>query len=255
MSSQNAGEKLTIIEGDITKEMKDSQPDLLSKLREVAIAGPSKETIQWTIVGVSQTEADVRAKQLQDPNIEAVLQAKEANSKPGKEVIETLSPACRHYLLWENLKLVDGVLIKEFTKQDQSAIYGQILVPEDMKRPILRSMHECLLAGHMGAKKTKTKILQRFYWFNLKENVKVIVRQCDTCGCDKKPFRTPRAPMGSVRTWAPWDVVATDYLGPFPVTRRGNRYILVLTDYFSKFVDVIPVTDMSAETCTLKVLN
>ena len=119
ISSQNVGEKLTTMKGgDTTEDMRDAQPDLPSKLREVAIAGTSKETTQWTIVGVSQTAADVRAKQLQDPNIEAVLHAKEANSKPGKEVTETLSPAYRHYLLlWENLKLVDSVLIKEFTNK------------------------------------------------------------------------------------------------------------------------------------------
>ena len=114
-------------------------------------------------------------------------------------------------------------------------------------------MHTSTLYG--CTKKTKTKILQRIYWFNLEVDVKVFFRQCDICGRDKKPSRTPRASMGSVRTGAPWDVVATDYLGQFPITRRGNHNILILTDYFSKFVEVIPVTDMSAKTCTLKVLN
>ena len=49
--------------------------------------------------------------------------------------------------------------------------------------------------------------------------------------------------------------MATDYLGPFPVTPRGNRYILLLTDYFSKYVETIPVPDMTAEVYATKILN
>ena len=49
--------------------------------------------------------------------------------------------------------------------------------------------------------------------------------------------------------------MATDYLGPLPVTDRGNRYILVFTDHFSKNVEVIPVSDMTAELCDEKLLN
>ena len=53
------------------------------------------------------------------------------------------------------------------------------------------------------------------------------------CARDKKTPKPPKAPMRSVRTGALWDVLAT---GPFPITPRGNRYILVLTDLF-KYVE------------------
>ena len=49
--------------------------------------------------------------------------------------------------------------------------------------------------------------------------------------------------------------MATDYLGPFPVTDRGNRYVLLLTDHFSKYVEIIAVPDMTAEVCASSVLN
>ena len=51
------------------------------------------------------------------------------------------------------------------------------------------------------------------------------------------------------------ETVATDYLGPLPLTDRGNRYILLLTDHFTKYVEILPVPDMTAEVCASKILN
>ena len=72
---------------------------------------------------------------------------------------------------------------------------------------------------------------------------------------DKKPIKAPRAPLGRLPAGAPGDCVATDFLGPLPVTRRGNRFILLLTDHFTKYVEIIPVPDMTAEVCANKILN
>jgi hypothetical protein len=56
-------------------------------------------------------------------------------------------------------------------------------------------------------------------------------------------------------TGAPWDRLATDILGPLPVTPRGNRYILGVTDYFTKWIEVFPVPNQTAETCANVILN
>ncbi len=53
--------------------------------------------------------------------------------------------------------------------------------------------------------------------------------------------------MGHITTGAPWDVLAVDYLGPLPETPRGNKYVLVLTDLFTKYVEVLPVPNQTAE--------
>ena len=54
-------------------------------------------------------------------------------------------------------------------------------------------------------------------------DITLYIRKCDTCESNKKPIIIPRAPLGSMRSGAPVDFVATDFLGPLPVTDRGNR--------------------------------
>lgn len=83
-------------------------------------------------------------------------------------------------------------------------------------------MHDSLMSGHPGCKKTKEKILQRFYWYFLKDEVVLHIQKCDTCAADKRPAKVPRAPMGSLRVGAPGDCIATDCLGQLGITDRDT---------------------------------
>ena len=104
-------------------------------------------------------------------------------------------------------------------------------------------------------RKTKDKLSLRYYWYNLKQDVKWFIGKCDVCAADKPQIKTPKAPMGHIKSGAPWDTLALDYLGPFPVTPRGNRYILVMTDTFTKYVEVLAVLNQQAEDCARRIVN
>ena len=43
-----------------------------------------------------------------------------------------------------------------------------------------------------------------------------------------------------------WSQVGMDIIGPLPVTTRGNKYIITLTDYFSKWAEAAPLGDKTA---------
>ena len=45
-----------------------------------------------------------------------------------------------------------------------------------------------------------------------------------------------------------------DILGPFPISSLGNRYLLVVTDCFTKWVETFPVSNMRTKTMKLKYL-
>ena len=54
---------------------------------------------------------------------------------------------------------------------------------------------------------------------------------------------------------APLDRLSTDILGPFPESNQGNKYVLAVTDYFTKWVEIFAIPDQSAATCAKIILN
>ena len=46
----------------------------------------------------------------------------------------------------------------------------------------------------------------------------------------------------------PMQIVALYILGPLPVTNRGNKYVLIVADHFTKWVEAFVIPDQRAET-------
>jgi hypothetical protein len=213
----------------------------------------SSDVSSWAL---PYSAKDLRKKQLADPDIGSVIHWLEAGKRPSSDEVRTLSPATRHYwLIWKNLVLRDGVLYKEFQKQDETAEGLQLVVPRALHQEILKQVHDSLLGGHLGQKKTREKLKRRFYWFEQREDSNAYVLKCDVCSSPTRPAKPPRAPMGTMTTGAVLDRLSTDILGPLPETVRGNKYILVVSDYFSKWVEIFPISDQTAITTARVILN
>ena len=96
----------------------------------------------------------------------------------------------------------------------------------------------------MGYEKTLHKLQQEAYWVYMSRDVEQYCRQCNKCNASKPPA-PQRAPMTSVPIGKPWQMVAADIL-EVPVSSNNNRYLLVVQDYFTKWVKVVPMPDQTA---------
>ena len=65
----------------------------------------------------------------------------------------------------------------------------------------------------------------------------------------KAPSRKPHAPLGKMPVGDPLDRLSTGILGLFPESTQGNKYVLAVTDHFTKWVEVFAIPDQSAVTC------
>ena len=202
------------------------------------------------------TNPKLRDLQIKDPDIGPVFSWKQQGPRPSGSIVSQSAPATRHYwILWESLKIKHGLLFREFLKKNGSGSYLQLILPKVLREKVLYQMHNGQMAGHLGDKKTREKVLQLFYWFGLRIDVSNWVRKCDICASIKSPTKGPKAPLGVMTVGAPLDRLGTDFVGPLPLTPRGNRHILVVTDYFTKWVEIFAVPDQSSVTTAEVILN
>ena len=173
--------------------------------------------------GLSHTPAELHKKQLDDLDISSVLKWKESGNQPFGQEVCSASAATRHYWnCWDLLQVENGVLMRRFVRQDATGDHLQFVVPRSMHSEILQQVHNSLLGGHLGQKKTRGKVLQRFYWSGVHEDCNIWVAKCYECAKVKHPPRRPRAQLGEMLVGAPLDRLATNILGPFPESTKGN---------------------------------
>ena len=60
------------------------------------------------------------------------------------------------------------------------------------------------------------------------------VAKCDECAKVQIAPKRTKAPLGKMLVCTPLDRLTTDILGPFPEYSGGNKYVFVVTNYFTK---------------------
>ena len=70
------------------------------------------------------------------------------------------------------------------------------------------------------------------FWHKMRSDVENWCKSCDVCASRKAPFQ-------QYNVGVPLERVAVDILGPLPKTKKGNKYMLVVGDYFSKWMQAI----------------
>ena len=107
-------------------------------------------------------------------------------------------------------------------------------VPTTIERAhIIRDIHS---QAHLGYEKTFSVIQQKYFWPRMSADILRFCRNCMTCKKAKVDNINPNPPCGKEKVChRPWEMISIDFIGPYPRSKSGNAYALVITDYFSKF--------------------
>ena len=147
----------------------------------------------------------------------------------------------QNLLQLKKLQIIDGILFETSNGK-------RIAIPKELRKEILELNHNHKLSGHLGIHKTYNRIKHVYYWPKMKDSVKIWINSC--IECNKKDYTSQKngllQPL-QIPTEI-YEQVGMDIIGPLPKTKNGNEYILVITEYLSRYVEAIPLSNIDSKT-------
>jgi hypothetical protein len=149
------------------------------------------------------------------------------------------------YNVFESLVVEKNVLCRKWIDEDGKETL-QIVVPKLASPAILKDAHQQV--GHLGIAKTFEMIQRGFYWPGFYKDVETFCKSCEICARNKVVPR-PRSPMKPFDIFlVPFYMIGVDLIGPLKLTRQGNKYILSIIDYYTKYAEAVALPNQEAET-------
>uniref|UniRef100_K7GAE2 Gypsy retrotransposon integrase-like protein 1 n=1 Tax=Pelodiscus sinensis TaxID=13735 RepID=K7GAE2_PELSI len=121
----------------------------------------------------------------------------------------------------------------------------EVIVDPERRRQVFLESHFTEIGNHLGQKKTVHRIQSQYYWLGIVKDVVDWIKMCETCQSaehNKNMSRKARP----IKVESPWEVLGLEIHGPFPETSRNNTHILTVTDYFTKWIEAVPLPKKDA---------
>ncbi|GFR48414.1 hypothetical protein Agub_g10309 [Astrephomene gubernaculifera] len=121
----------------------------------------------------------------------------------------------------------------------------RICPPPEQREALIEQSHRRL--GHFGMRRTAGLIKLSYWWSGMHADVSSVVSRCKLCdranttGNVRPEELQPLPIKGPMYRWG------VDLCGPFPETARGDRYVMVAIEHFSKHIELIPLPDKTAK--------
>uniref|UniRef100_A0A2N9HB09 Uncharacterized protein n=1 Tax=Fagus sylvatica TaxID=28930 RepID=A0A2N9HB09_FAGSY len=136
-------------------------------------------------------------------------------------------------------ELRDGVSL-----YPQTPAPGLLLAQHDLaeSQTVMKEAHSGECGEHQGKKRLYQLLLTLgYYWPTMKKDTADFVKSCHTCQLQANLIHTHPTSLQNMATPWPFHTWGLDLIGPINPSSGGYIWILVATEYFSKWVEAIPL--------------
>jgi len=135
----------------------------------------------------------------------------------------------------EDYSLQNGILYK--ANYNQNGRDWRMCVPKKLRAKVIDKIHSDPTGGHLGSTRTYFLLSQRYYWKGMYRDIRRFIRCCKVCDL----FKPKQGKFGKMQSFEdvtkPFQRLGMDFVGPLKTTVRGNKYILVMIDHFSRYLE------------------
>src|SRR6266496_974658 len=119
------------------------------------------------------------------------------------------------------------------------------ILREDERDSVMFMIHNHETGAHFGVEATYNKIAERYYWKGMYKDIKRYIRYCDTC--QRRGQKGGKGNLYPIKVGEPFERIGIDFVGPLERTKEGNKYILVVTDYLTKWPEAKAMKEATAK--------
>ena len=235
----------------ITNENSSLKPinEPVINVNQVSIVNDNTEEQETDILNF--TPEEIKKHQQNDEHLSFLLDFLKNGKEPTEQEIKISHPAQQFYIINKKLfSLQDGIIF-----QTEGVKNKLLLVPQSLKEEVLYLCHDIPSSGHLGISKTKQRVSLNYTFFKMNKYISNYVLSCKACNTSKSANRPSKHPKVIDHAGFPLQKVHMDHLGPLTMSNDKNVYILVIVDNFTKWVECLPLPDLTAETTAKASVN
>ncbi|CAM5119864.1 unnamed protein product [Eretmochelys imbricata] len=135
--------------------------------------------------------------------------------------------------------------------------FKQLLVPSQHCGELMWLAHDSPFAVYLGVQRTYDRLKRNFYWPGIQNDVKDYCGSCELCQDSKKPVGPQKVPLCHLpMIQEAFLRVAMDIVVLMQhLTQRGNRYILIVVEFATRYPEAVALTNVEAETVAKTLLT
>jgi hypothetical protein len=112
---------------------------------------------------------------------------------------------------------------------------------------LMKEIHSGICGAHIGSRPLLGKVFrQGFYWPKAASDATDLVQKCENCQKCARDQKQPSSLTQQIQPNWPLQRWGLDLLGPLPPAQWNLRYVMVVVEYFSKWIEAKPLATITS---------
>ena len=196
--------------------------------------------------------AEIIKIQQNDPEIKPIFQVLQKQITPKQNELQSETKFTRRMLAQIHKLRINEQGLLQYKYGESNDIPDsdpyKILVPYQLRETLMSHYHREFNSNHLGIEKCYEKLTSLFWWPAVKRDITEYIKSCEICPQYKQVQKNFIAPLHNFESSYFNEILHIDFLGPVNTSSSKFKYMLVMVDSFTNYLQVTPLKNITTET-------